>query len=55
MQIDWISKIHGQVFEADAGYGKIKIIPLYHPAVALYNPELKEVMMKDFQKLKEAI
>lgn len=54
-QIDGISKIHGTVFDAQAPYGKVKIIPLYHPAVALYNPELKEVMMKDFQKLKEII
>ncbi|MDP3779214.1 MAG: uracil-DNA glycosylase [bacterium] len=54
-QIEPISKIHGQIFEADAPYGKIKIIPLYHPAVALYNPDSKDVMMKDFQKIKEVI
>ena len=54
-QIDGISKIHGTIFDADATYGKIKIIPLYHPAVALYNPESKEVMMKDFQKLKKLL
>ena len=54
-QIDGISKIHGTIFDADATYGKIKIIPLYHPAVALYNPESKEVMMKDFQKLKDVL
>ncbi len=54
-QIEPISKIHGHVFEASAPYGKVKIIPLYHPAVALYNPDLKDVMMKDFQKIKEAI
>ena len=54
-QVDGISKIHGTLFEADASYGKITIIPLYHPAVALYNPELKEVMLKDFQKLKEVL
>lgn len=54
-QLDGISKIHGHVFEADAGYGKIKIIPLYHPAVALYNPEQKEAMVKDFHTLKEVM
>ena len=50
-----ISKIHGQIFEADADYGKIKILPLFHPAVAVYNrnrlPELKQ----DFQILKKII
>jgi len=52
-QIGPISKIHGQVFEGDASYGKVKIIPLFHPAAALYDPELKQLMMNDFQKLKE--
>ena len=54
-QLDGISKIHGVVFDANATYGKIKIIPLYHPAVALYNPESKEAMVRDFQKLKEVL
>jgi DNA polymerase len=52
-EIDIISKNHGKVFEAKASYGKIKIIPLYHPAVAIYSrtqlPQLKE----DFAQLKE--
>ncbi|MDP3795466.1 MAG: uracil-DNA glycosylase [bacterium] len=46
-----ISQIHGRVFEAEAPYGKIKIIPFYHPAVALYNPNLKEQMKEDFKVL----
>ena len=54
-QMSGISKIHGTVFEAASSYGNIKIIPVYHPAVALYNPELKEVMIKDFQKLRELL
>ena len=29
-----ISQMHGKVFEAKASYGDIKIVPLYHPAVA---------------------
>jgi len=44
-----ISQIHGKVFDAESSYGKIKIIPLYHPAVALYQNGLKEQMFKDFQ------
>ena len=54
-QMSGISKIHGTVFEADVTYGNVTIIPLYHPAVALYNPELKDVMMKDFKKLKSLL
>lgn len=45
-----ISKMHGQIFEAETDYGKVKIIPLYHPATALYG-ESMEVLKKDFKVL----
>ncbi len=45
-----ISIIHGNVFFAETSYGKIKIIPLYHPAVAVYGTD-KEILKKDFQAL----
>jgi len=48
-----ISNIHGNVFEAEANYGSIKIVPLYHPAVALYNGGEMETLKKDFAVLKE--
>lgn len=47
-----ISQIHGKVFEAKTSGGVISIIPLYHPAVALYQNSLKEQMFKDFIVLK---
>ncbi|MFA5432372.1 MAG: uracil-DNA glycosylase [Candidatus Paceibacterota bacterium] len=47
-EIDVIGKIHGKVFE-----GKETIIPFYHPAVALYNPNMKSVLKKDFEILKK--
>ncbi|MBI3335599.1 MAG: uracil-DNA glycosylase [Candidatus Portnoybacteria bacterium] len=50
-----ISQTHGSIFEADASYGLIKIIPLYHPAAALYNPELRSIMEKDFETVKKNI
>ncbi|MEK7390696.1 MAG: uracil-DNA glycosylase [Patescibacteria group bacterium] len=46
-----ISKIHGKVFKADAPFGRIKIVPLYHPAVALYNGGTKNVLLEDFKVL----
>lgn len=52
-QIEGISKIHGKVFESKANFGAIKIIPLFHPAVAVYNPNMKEELKKDFQILKK--
>ncbi|MBM3206723.1 MAG: uracil-DNA glycosylase [Candidatus Staskawiczbacteria bacterium] len=47
-----ISKIHGKVFDAECSYGKVKIIPLYHPAVALYQNSLKSQMFEDFSLIK---
>jgi len=50
-----ISRIHGTLFKASASYGEIKIMPLYHPAMALYNPLQKKEMLNDFQKLKKLL
>ncbi len=48
-----ISQMHGKIFNAEIGYGKIKIIPLYHPAVAIYNRTTKDTLIKDFKILKD--
>ena len=48
-----ISKLHGHVFEAEAPYGRIHIIPLYHPAVAVYNSSTKDTLKGDFAVLKQ--
>jgi DNA polymerase len=50
-----ISKIHGKVFETKASYGPLKIVTLYHPAAALYNGSMREVLKKDFEILKEFV
>jgi len=47
-ELDQISKIHGKAFEADS----FKFIPFYHPAVAVYNANMKETLKKDFKILK---
>ena len=47
-----ISAIHGKVFSANTSYGSVKIIPLYHPAVAVYGTS-KEILKKDFEILKD--
>ena len=49
-QLDIISKIHGQKFEAKTESGqKIIITPLYHPAVAVYNRNNLPDLKKDFE------
>lgn len=52
-QLAPISKLHGKVLETNTSYGPIKIIPLYHPAVAVYRGGNIEELKKDFQILKE--
>lgn len=51
-ELEPISKIHGKTFTAQASFGPIKIIPFYHPAVAVYNANTKDVLKQDFQALK---
>ena len=52
-QLKPISENHGNIFRAEASYGPVAIVPLYHPAVAVYNAHTKDDLKKDFQILKE--
>ncbi len=52
LEIEPISKAHGKSYEAEASYGKIKIVPFYHPAAALYNGGMRDTLKKDFEILK---
>ncbi|MDY6965820.1 MAG: type-4 uracil-DNA glycosylase [Halobacteriota archaeon] len=50
-----IGKIHGRVFEVGNLCSQIVIIPLYHPAAAVYNPNLKYVLKEDFRVLDDIL
>jgi len=52
-EVEPISRIHGKVFELSSLFQEIKIIPLYHPAVATYNINMKEVLKRDFRVLEK--
>jgi uracil-DNA glycosylase len=43
---------HGRPIEAEGEFGDVTILPLYHPAVALYNRDQKQTLEDDFQVLK---
>lgn len=45
-----ISLVHGQAYTHSSG---IPLFAMYHPAAALYNPNLKETLAQDFVKLKD--
>ena len=46
-----ITKLHGKAIPVKAPYGPITILPLYHPAAALYNPNLRAVQLEDIKVL----
>ncbi len=50
-----IGELHGQILEARSENGKIKIIPLYHPAAVFYNRDLEQTLEEDFQTLSKFI
>jgi DNA polymerase len=52
---DKIGLIHGKVFSVNSLLGKIRIIPLYHPAVATYNPNTKKTLIDDFKVIKRTL
>lgn len=49
-----ISTLHGRVMDVGEGlFSDIKIVAMYHPAVAVYDPGKMDVLKRDFQVLKE--
>lgn len=52
-EIEPISRAHGKAFPAKSSYGDINIVALYHPCVAVYNPNSKDELKKDFAVLKK--
>lgn len=54
-QLDTIGTMHGKVYGGNLSYGKVVLLPLYHPAAALYNPKSKHVLLEDFKVVKKYI
>jgi DNA polymerase len=46
-----ISDLHGKTIHMQADYGEVALVPLYHPAVALYKASEKAVLVEDFKAL----
>lgn len=46
-----ISQVHGRLHRAKWGQKVLYILPMYHPAAALRNPQTKEAFVSDFQKI----
>lgn len=52
-QLKPISQMHGKVFQGQASYGSMTVVPLYHPAVAIYNATTKDTLKEDFKILNQ--
>ncbi len=50
-----ISELHGKVIPIKVPYGIVSLVPLYHPAFALYNGGMKTTLLEDVQILKQFI
>lgn len=46
-----ISKLHGKCFKGIFGDHSLSVVTLYHPAVALYNGSMRQVLLKDAEVL----
>lgn len=51
----YISSIHGKVREVEWKGRKLAVLPMYHPAAALRNGEVKEKFKRDFYSLPEIV
>ena len=52
-ELKTISMLHGTKQPAQASYGPVDIVPLYHPAASIYNQHLKDTLLEDFKILKQ--
>lgn len=50
-----IGLIHGHIFKITSQKFDTSIVPLYHPAAAIYNPNLKKVLIEDFKSISKAL
>ena len=46
-----IGSVHGKLFKINTILGSKKIIPMYHPAAATYDAEMKPILKHDFKAI----
>lgn len=55
-RMDSIGKVRGRFYQWNYKNDYIILVfPTYHPAAALYNPQLKKILEEDFRKIKDSI
>lgn len=46
-----IGEVHGQVQQVDVSGQSLLVLPLYHPAAAMYNGSLRDTLFEDFENI----
>jgi DNA polymerase len=55
LKAESMGKMHGRVFKVSNLLFQLKIIPMYHPATALYKPYMREILRKDWELVKKEL
>ena len=50
-----IGDIHGQVVQVQVDEATYRLMPLYHPAAAMYNGSLRQTLRDDFLRITEVV
>jgi len=50
-----ITQLHGKVIQTQFLNLSVSVIPMFHPAAALYNPKYRDALEKDFDLLKNEL
>lgn len=48
-------EVHGTVLTCEAPWGRIRLVPVYHPAAATHNPRMRGVLEQDFSRIREQL
>ena len=55
LEAEGITKLHGKKYEVELLGLRVLVIPMYHPAAALYNPKYRSALERDFQLLRREL
>ncbi|MGD2162158.1 MAG: uracil-DNA glycosylase [Anaerolineales bacterium] len=50
-----MKNVHGQIFEGNADWGQMLILPMYHPAASFYGPLSRKDLEEDFRVLRDLL
>jgi len=55
LKFETMSKLHGKIFKVSNLWLRTKVIPMYHPAAVLRNPNLRKVVEEDWKNVRKIL